>query len=260
MKVVASRQLDGYPADLTTVDNNVVLLMSRDQATFLEAYDANLTPVWSKRLDSRAVALLAADGTPWVLDSEGAWACGDGGHCLARVRVEPSFKGMRLSAFGSVGDGFVFACEHGASVAMRPPILKHVKYDGVTRWSIELPVGTVEHEGVVEFGVNTGWKPQRMRPWLPRSWISISRTVAVSGNAVLVCFSDTHHSGIGLGYVVSLTDGALVFTTKKGPIPKSRRSARVYFWWVIRGTVPSRRCGTSATAKYWSDGRVTDTM
>src|ERR671924_2183217 len=107
MKFITSRQLDRFPADLSTVADNVVVLTSRDEATFLEAYDAHLAPLWSKRLEGSAVALLAVDRTPWVLDSEGAWACGDGGDCLVRVRVPPREK-MRLSAVGPVENGFVF--------------------------------------------------------------------------------------------------------------------------------------------------------
>src|SRR5262249_34585692 len=38
MKLVASRQLDGYPADLATLADEVVVLMSREGATFLESY------------------------------------------------------------------------------------------------------------------------------------------------------------------------------------------------------------------------------
>lgn len=89
MKFVASRQLDGFPIDLAAVGDDVVVLMTRDGTCALEAYDPRLAPVWNKQLDRGAVALLSAGGTPWVLDPAGAWACGGGGRCLARVGVPP---------------------------------------------------------------------------------------------------------------------------------------------------------------------------
>ena len=44
MRLVASRQLDGYPADIATLADEVVVLTSRDGATFLKGYDARLAP------------------------------------------------------------------------------------------------------------------------------------------------------------------------------------------------------------------------
>ena len=217
MKFITSRQLDRFPTDLGTVADNLVILISRDEATFLEAYDAHLAPLWSKRLEGSAVALLAVDQTPWVLDSEGAWACGDGGDCLVRVRVPPR-QGMRLSAVGSLGDGFVFAWQHDIRTPMRPPILERVNSDSTVRWSVALPVGFVGREGVVQMSADEGWQPRPMDPWIPDTWFSTSRTLTVSGDAVLACFSDIPGSGLGFGYVVSLADGALRFTTQTGSI------------------------------------------
>jgi hypothetical protein len=249
MKLVASRQLDRYPADLTTVDDKVVVLTSRDEATFLEAYDAHLVPVWSKRLEADAVALLAVDRTPRVLDSEGAWTCGDGGHCLARVRVSPR-EGMRLSAFGPVENGFVFAWQHDIRTPMRPPILERVNSDGTILWSVTLPVGSVSYEGVVQLSPDEGWKPSPMDPWIPHTWFSTSQTLPVSGDAVLVCFSDMPSSGIGFGYVVSLTDGALRFTTQKGPISEVAPIGEGAFLVGYQGY------GAFETLHYDRDGRV----
>jgi hypothetical protein len=168
-------------------------------------------------LGSNAVALLAADQSLWVLDSEGIWACGDGGHCLTPTTVQPH-KGMRLSAFGCVGDGFVFAWQHQINTPMRPPILERVNLDGTIRWSVALPVDTIGHKGVVQMSADEGWKPRPIDPWVPTTWFTTSRELAVSGDTVLVCFSETPRTGIGVGYVVSLTDGALRFTTETGPI------------------------------------------
>ncbi|HSS78553.1 MAG TPA: hypothetical protein VLV54_17640 [Thermoanaerobaculia bacterium] len=200
MKLVATRQLARYPTDLTPVAGGVVVLTSDQNATFLEAFDADLEPLWTKRLEASALALVALDGMPWVIDSGGAWAFGDEGDCMARVAVGPR-EGMCLSAFASVGDGFVFAWEHGSGMPMRPPILQRVSFEGVERWSATLPV-----------------KPRPTDPGAPETWFSPSPDLTVSGDALLACFSNMDRTGIGFGSVVSLTDGALRFTTKSGPI------------------------------------------
>jgi hypothetical protein len=84
--------------------------------------------------------------------------------------------------------------------------------DGRVRWSTTLPVGWSACEGIVQ-GIE--------RPpdsWIPEAWHSPSTLIEVSGDAVLVCFSEIPQSGIGFGYAVSLADGALRFTTQLGPI------------------------------------------
>jgi hypothetical protein len=101
---------------------------------------------------------------------------------------------------------------------MRPPVLERVDLDSTIRWSVTLPVGSVGYEGVVTMRADEGWKPRPMEPWIPETWFTTSRMLTVSGDAVLVCFSDMPGSGIGFGYVASLTDGALRFTTQTGPI------------------------------------------
>jgi hypothetical protein len=159
---------------------------------------------------------------------------------------------MQLSAFGSVGDGFVFACEDDAHMPMRSPILQRVNYDGVTRWSVGLPAGTLEHKAGIQLAANTGWKAQRMSPSIPRSWVSKFRTLAVSGDAVLVCFSDLHHTGIGIGYVLSLKDGALGFTTKKGPISEVAPLGEGVFLVGYQGY------GSFETLRYGRDGGVVE--
>ena len=219
MKLDASRQLDGYPADLVTNADAVVVLILREGAAFLESYDARLALRWSKRLELNATALLTVVRTSWVLDPEGAWACGDGGECMTRVRGRPH-EGMRLTALGPVGDGFVFAWQHDIGTPMRAPILERVDFDGTIRWSVTLPVEMVGYDGVVQMSADEGWKPRPKDPWIPATWFTTSRVLTISGDAVLVCFSEMPRSGIGFGYVVSLTEGALRFTTKKGPISK----------------------------------------
>jgi hypothetical protein len=217
MKFVTSRQLDEYPAALTTVGDKVVVLGLREGATFLEAYDAHLAPVWSKRIGAGVVALLSVEQTLWVLDPEGACAFGDGGNCLARVKVQPR-EGMRLSAFATVGDGFMFLWQHDHRAPMCPPTLERVNSAGTVRWSVTLPMLPVGYEGLVGINFPEDSKPDPMDPWMPETWFSTSETLFVSGDAVLACFSEMPSSGIGFGYVVSLTDGALRFTTQMGPI------------------------------------------
>ena len=219
MKLVATRQLNGYPLELATLADEVLVQISREGVTFLESYDARLTLRWSKRLEAGASVLLTVNQTPWVFDPEGAWACGDGGECLARVRARPH-EGMRLAALGPVSDGFVFAWQHDIRTPMRPPVLERVDHDGTIRWSVVLPVGSVGYKGVVQMRADKGWKPRPMNPWVPETWFSTSQRLTVSGDAVLVCFNDMPRSGIGFGYVVCLTDGALRFLTQRGPISK----------------------------------------
>jgi hypothetical protein len=251
MKFITSRQLDRFPTDLSTVADNVLVLTSRDESTFLEAYDAELAPLWSKRLEGSAAALLAVKGTPWVLDTEGVWACGDGGECLLRVRMPPR-EGMRLSAVGSVDDGFVLAWQHDIRAPMRPPILERVNSDGALRWSVALPVGSIGHEGVRQMSADEGWQPRPMDPWIPDTWFSTSRTLPVSDDAVLACFSEMPRSGIGFGYVVSLRDGALRFTTQTGPISEVAPSGAGAFLVGYQGY------GAFETLHYDRDGRVSE--
>jgi hypothetical protein len=251
MKFITSRHLDRFPADLITVADSVVVLTSRDETPVLDAYDAHLAPLWSKRLEGHAVALLSVERTPWILDSEGVWAAGDGGACLVRVRVPPR-DGMRLSAVGSVGDGFVFSWQHDIRAPMRPPILERVNVDGTLRWSIVLPVRSVGHAGVVQMSADEGWESRPMNPWLPATWFSTSRTLPVSGDALLACFSDMPQSGIGVGYVVSLSDGALRFTTQQGPISEVAPAGGGAFLVGYQGY------GAFETLHYDRDGRVSE--
>lgn len=250
MQFGASRQLDRYPIDLATVGDGVVVLTSRDEETVLEAYDAHLAPVWSKRLGD-AVTLLTVDRTTWVLDSAGAWSCGGGGRCLARVGVRPR-AGMRLSAFTPLGDGFVFAWQHDIRTPMRPPILERANFDGAVRWSVTLPVRSVAYEGVTQIRADEGWKPRPMDPWVPETWFSTPRSLSVSGDTVLACFSDMPRSGIGFGYVVYLTDGTLRFTTRTGPISEVAPVGDGAFLVGYQGY------GAFETLRYERDGCVSD--
>jgi hypothetical protein len=157
---------------------------------------------------------------------------------------------MRPSAVGSVDDGFVFAWQHDSRTPMRPPILERVNSDGTVRWSVSLPVGSVGYEGVVQMSADQGWEPRPMDPWFPATWFATSQTLTVSGDAVLACFSDVPRSGIGFGYVVSLTDGALRFTTQTGPISEVAPTGGGAFLVGYQGY------GAFETLHYDRDGRV----
>jgi hypothetical protein len=173
------------------------------------------------QLDGRPIELLLApDGTPWVLDQAGASAFGDRGARLARIDTGVP-DGMRASAFARVGDDLIFACEHDARVPMRAPILQRVRGDGTVRWSTTLPVDLAAHPEVVQMSADEGWKEHSMDSSAPETWFCTSKTLDISGDAVLACFSEMPRTGIGFGYVLSLDEGALRFATKKGPIQET---------------------------------------
>jgi hypothetical protein len=159
---------------------------------------------------------------------------------------------MRLSAVGSVADGFVFAWQHDVRTPMRSPILERVSYDGTVHWSVTLPVRSIGHEGVVQMRADEGWKTRPVDSWFPDTWFSTSRTLSVSGDAVLACFNDMPRSGIGLGYVVSLSDGTLRFTTQTGPISEVASAGEGGFLVGYQGY------GAFETLHYERDGRVSE--
>jgi hypothetical protein len=89
---------------------------------------------------------------------------------------------------------------------------------GAVRWQTTLPVGPVAYEGVVQMRADEDWKPRPKPAWTPQTWVCFADALTVSGDAVLVSFTEMPRSGIGLAYVLSLSDGSLRFTTKLGPI------------------------------------------
>lgn len=252
MKISAIRQLDVYTVEVAAIADDVVVLMLRDGESFLECYDSKLAPRWSRRLGTRAVTLLSANSsTLWILDSEGVWTCDSEGESLARVHVQPRM-GMAIGAFIPVTDGFVLAWQHDERKPMLAPVLDRVDLNGKVCWTKTLPVGPVEYKGVVQMSANEGWKPRPMDPWMPESWFTTSRTLTVSGDAVLVCYSEMPRSGIGMGYVSSLADGMLRFTTKLGPISQVAALGGGAFLVGYQGY------GAFKTRRYERDGHVSD--
>jgi hypothetical protein len=251
MKLVAARALARHPWNIARLPTGELLILgSSDDGRFLEAYDAELASIWSVRLPDGASELaLAADGTPWVLDSAGASAFGSGGSPLARLEV-PRREGMGAAAFALVDGNFVFACQHDDDAPMCAPILERFGSDGSVRWSTTLPVGSIAYEGVTEMRASEGWKSRSMDPWTPETWWSTLKVLQVSGDAVLACFSEMPRSGIGCGYVVSLSDGALRFTTTLGPIHEVAALGAGAFLVGYQGY------GAFETLRYERDGRV----
>jgi hypothetical protein len=205
MKLVASIPLAHRPQGVVRPSTGEILLHRTGQwGTYLEAYDQDLKPMWSALLNRHALdVLLDGDGTPWVLDPAGVSALGKRGACVSRVEARVP-TGMHVSAFAWVDDGLIFACQHDGRSRMLPPVLERVSMDGKVDWETALPDPLTQV-----------WS---RATWTPRTWLSTSRTLDVSGDAVLACFSDMPASGIGCGYVLSLTDGALRFTTQRGPL------------------------------------------
>ncbi len=251
MKLSASRTLARHPRNIARLSSGEVLVRSSsEEGSFLDAYDAGLAPIWSVRLHERAFDLaLAPDGTPWVLDPTGSSAFGNQGAQVARVEVRMR-KRMDVAAFAMVDNDFVFACQHDDDAPMRAPILERVGSDGSVRWSTTLPIGSIAYEGLTEMRADEGWKIRPMKPWTPETWWSTSTRLEVSGDAVLACFSEMPRSGIGFGYVVSLTDGSLRFTTSKGPISKVAALGGGAFLVGYQGY------GAFETLRYERDGRV----
>jgi hypothetical protein len=157
---------------------------------------------------------------------------------------------MHLSAFAQVVGGFVFVWQHDIRSPLRAPGLALVQDNGSMRWSCTLPVGDIAYRGVEEMRADEGWKPRPMDPWVPETWIVTSSKLAVSGDAVLACFSDMPQSGIGLGYVLSLADGEVRFTTQMGPISEFAPCDGGAFLVGYQGY------GAFETLRYGPDGRV----
>ena len=251
VKLVANRELTRHPYDIAHLPSGkVVVLSSSEEGTFCEAFDSDLASVWCIRLDEKAQAFTSAnDGTLWVLETAGAFALTERGKRVSRVDVRMPEK-MHLSAFERVENGFVFAWQHDIGTPMCAPTLARVQDDGLVCWSAALPLENVAYQGVVQMRAEEGWKPRPIDAWTPETWLSTSRNLSVSGDAVLACFSEMPRSGIGFGYVVSLADGTLQFTTQKGPIHEFAPLDGGAFLVGFQGY------GTFETLRYERDGRV----
>jgi hypothetical protein len=133
---------------------------------------------------------------------------------------------------------------------MLAPVVQRVRQDGTVGWTTTLPVGSVSHKGVVEMRRADDWHPEPIVPWTPKTWLSVSSRLDVSGDAVLACFSEMPRSGIGCGYVLSVADGTVRFTTTAGPISETAALGDGAFLVGYQGY------GAFETLRYDRDGRV----
>lgn len=218
MKLGASQQLTYHPAAIALhpSDEVLVLLASGEQPA-LHAYNHDLSPTWSQALRKPASAIIAADGVYWALEESGVLAFTGQGECVARIALKPR-EGLHPASFAVLKDSLVVAWEHHQNASAVPPIVERVAFDGLSVWSTVLPMGTVAYEGVVEMRADEAWVQHPMPAWKPETWVSNLAALPVSGDLLLASFSEMPRSGIGMGYVVSLADGLVRFTTKKGPI------------------------------------------
>jgi hypothetical protein len=217
VELVASQEISGHPKDIECQpDGHIVVLMATRDQILLYGFDPWLTQMWSRQVNGLALTR-APNGTIWLLEPFGATVVTDQREECNRVAMDIP-QGMMLGAFAALEDGFIFACEHVATAPMHTPIVSRVSLDGEVCWSSTLPVETLSYRGVVQMSRDEGWKPRPMDPWTPRSWVTNPDSVQISDDAVLVRFSDKWGSGIGIGYVLSMDDGELLFLTKQGPI------------------------------------------
>jgi outer membrane protein assembly factor BamB len=239
MKLVASTSLNAARRPRSVLclprSGEILLHEAGQWGTYVEAYDPELLSIWNARFGRSAFSLLLdAKGMPWMLDLAGASALGERGDPLARVAARVP-EGMHVSACAWVDDGLVFALHHAPRGPMHAPIVQRVDTDGTLRWSTTLPAPLAEE------------RVWRVRP---RTWLSTSETLDVSGDVVLACFSDMPASGIGFGYALSLTDGALRFTTASGPMRSTAALGGGAFLVGYQGY------GAFETQHYDRDGRV----
>jgi hypothetical protein len=249
MQLLTSRELLGSPREIARLPNGCVLVLRAGaDGAFLEAVDAALATVWTVPVanDSRGLVVSVGDRV-WLLDSLGASAFDQDGARKGRVDL-PVPKGMVAAAYTLIGDDLIVAYDHGHG-RVCPPVVQRVGRDGVLGWSTTLPVGSVAFEGVVQMSADERWKARPMDPWLPKTWLSASDTLLVSGDAVLARFHEMPRSGIGFGYALSLADGTLRFTTKMGPLSEAATLGNGAFLVGYQGY------GAFETLRYERDGR-----
>lgn len=120
---------------------------------------------------------------------------------------------MEVSALELVDGDFVFAYHHVEGSLPDNPALVRVTPGGAVLWSTRLTTDTITftrdpyaREVAGRFSVST--------------WNCGFRagTLCRSGDMLLAVYADMPLSGIGVGYALSLTTGALSYVTKYGPI------------------------------------------
>ena len=196
------RELLLHPWDIALLTTGELILFSSSLGgRYLEAYDADLAVLWSRPVGDSALGLnVDPQGTPWVLDRTGASAYSRAGHVDASI-VAPVFQNMEVAALTFVDDDLLFAYQHTESAPPHSPVLARIGRDGTVRWSATL----MTQSRLLE---DESW-------WC--SYVEAGE-LTVSGDTVLAVYGDIPRSGLSIGYAVSLMDGALRYTTQRGPI------------------------------------------
>jgi len=212
--VVAARELLRQPWDIAVLPTGEVMVWSwTPDGFYLDAYDANLAILWTRDLGHRSAGMsVDGNGLVWALDNAGASAYSDEGELKTRIEA-PSIPGMEVSALELVDGDFVFAYRHVEGSLPDNPALVRVTPSGAVLWSTRLTTETITFTGdpyarevAGRFSVST-WKCGFR-----------AGTLCRSGDMLLAVYADMPRSGIGVGYALSLTTGALSYVTKYGPI------------------------------------------
>jgi len=206
MRLTAKRKLPLQPDELVRGVTGEVLTLSRDplKAVFLHAYSPTLEPLWSYAVAPDALGMFGRGERFSVFDRAGVASYDVDG---ARKQRLDFFVpgGMCVGGAAPIADGVIVAMEHDDNHPISAPVLTRIDETGAVRWTSTLPIADLD-------ALLQGDEPECWRC----SYFTAG-TVVISGDVVLAVFRDMR-SGIGMGYVVSLDDGAFRYSTKIGPI------------------------------------------
>ena len=219
MKLVASKELIGFPMDIECRANGSILLLLLpllEGSRLLHAFNPELAEIWTKPTSGRSLEN-AADGTNWVLEKDGATALDRAGDRLVHMTASVP-QGMELSAFACLYYDILFCVPKRSGNRQRSRrAVRRVSSKGEACWSVTLPVRMIAY-GISRQKRGERWIERPLDPWMPREWMVTKGSLSVSDDAVFVCFSEKTMTGIGAGYVLSLSDGTLRFKTQQGHI------------------------------------------
>jgi hypothetical protein len=213
--VVAARELLRQPRDIAVLPTGEVMVWSWTQEGFyLDAYDANLALLWTRETGRRSLGMsVDGNGLVWALDNAGASAYNDQGELKTRIEA-PSIPGIEVSALELVDGDFVFAYHHVEGSLPDNPALVRVTPSGAVLWSTRLTTETITFTGD-PYAARSAAEPLPVRTW---KCGFRAGTLCRSGDMLLAVYADMPFSGIGVGYALSLTTGALSYVTARGPI------------------------------------------
>jgi hypothetical protein len=246
----------GWPVSLWRSEDSSLHVLTRSaDGLVLDEFDDRLRRV--RRIQRRDVGNAVRDvarhvgGGHWLLTKEGARLLGPDLSLSAPVR-EPDDHGLELQGIAVFGDDLLLVRQHSLDAAQAPGMLSRISADGEVRWSTRLPPTDLAHRGVVEMRADDDWQMRAAKPWQPTTWLLCSKSIPISEGRALLTFSETPRSGIGLGYVASLTDGQILYTTGKGPISEIAAHSDGRFLVGYQGY------GDFKTLLYGRDGTVED--